>query len=141
MSCTAQHGIAQSFPHRWCTPVSRSVLVLGLLPALFSGSANITALALVAFAILGLLMVVGAMRSAHRAPKHHIRPVRATVALTTDVLLLLIAAGLVIGAQLGGGSGAVLFSSGGVITMTGFLALCTVHHVAHRRSHRRARRY
>ncbi|MCX4826649.1 hypothetical protein OG883_44215 [Streptomyces sp. NBC_01142] len=141
MSCTAQHGIAQSFPHRWCTRVGRTVLVVGMIPALFGGGANVTVLALAAFAALGLLMVVGALRAARSAPKHPLRPVRAAVALTTDVLVLLIAAGLVLGAQLGGGSGAVLFSSGGLVTMAGFLALCTVHHFAHRRSHRRPRRY
>ena len=141
MSCPAQHGIAQSFPHRWCTLVGRTVLVVGMVPALFGGGASVTVLAVAAFAALGLLMVAGALRAARRAPKRHIRPVRAAVALTTDALVLLIAAGLVIGAQLGGGSGSVLFSSGGLVTMAGFLALCTVHHFAHRRSHRRARRY
>ncbi|KOU43615.1 hypothetical protein [Streptomyces sp. WM6378] len=136
MSCTAQHGIAQTFPHRWCTLVGRSVLVVGVLPALFGGGANVTVLALVALAVLGLLMMAGALRATRRAPKRPIRPARAAVALTTDVLVLLIAAGLIIGAQLGGGSGSVLFSSGGVITVTAFLALCAVHHVAHRRARR-----
>ncbi|MFF9436703.1 hypothetical protein ACF1BP_23555 [Streptomyces sp. NPDC014735] len=139
MSCTAQHGIAQSFPHRWCTLVGRTVLVVGMVPALFGGGTAVTVLALAAFATLGLLMVITAKRAARSGPKQQVRPVRAAVALTTDVLVLLIAAGLVLGAQLGGGSGAVLFSSGGLVTMASFLALCTVHHFAHRRSHRRAR--
>ncbi|WP_127453056.1 hypothetical protein [Streptomyces sp. B29(2018)] len=140
MSCPARHGVVQSFPHRWCTLVGRTVLIAGMVPALFGGGLNVTVLALTALAGLGLLMVVGARRAARRATKYSVRPVRATVALTTDVLVLLIAAGLVAGAQLGGGSGGTL-SSGGLVAMAGFLGLCAVHHVAHRRSHRHARRY
>ncbi|WP_331746236.1 hypothetical protein OG923_32935 (plasmid) [Streptomyces halstedii] len=140
MSCPARHGVVQSFPHRWCTLVGRTVLIAGMVPALFGGGLNVTVLALTALAGLGLLMVVGARRAARRAPKHSVTPVPATVALTTDVLVLLIAAGLVTGAQLGGGSGGAL-PSGGAVAMAGFLGLCAVHHFAHRRSHRRARRY
>ncbi|MEU4082615.1 hypothetical protein [Streptomyces venezuelae] len=140
MSCPAQYGIVQSFPHRWCTLVGRTVLLAGMVPALFGGGPTLAVFTLIALAALGLLMVVGARRAARRAPKHSIGRARATVALVTDVLVLLIAAGLLAGAQLGGGSGASL-SSGGMVTMAAFLGLCTVHHFAHRRSHRRARRY
>ncbi|TLQ39202.1 hypothetical protein [Streptomyces marianii] len=141
MSCTAQHGISHPFPHRWCTRAGRTVIVLGMLPALFGGGTSVTVLALVAFATLGLLMAVGVRRAAQGAPKRPARPVRAAAALITDALVLLIASGLVIGAQLSGGSGAVLFSTGGLFTMAGFLGLCVVHHCAHRGSRRRARRY
>ncbi|MET9779329.1 hypothetical protein ABZ023_34670 [Streptomyces sp. NPDC006367] len=140
MSCPAQSGIVQSFPHRWCTLAGRTVLIAGMVPALFGGGPNVTAFTLITLAALGLLMVFGARRAARRAPKRSIGRVRAAVALTSDVLVLLIAAGLLAGAQLGGGSGASL-SSDGVVTMAGFLGLCAVHHFAHRRSHRRARRY
>ncbi|KFG71505.1 hypothetical protein [Streptomyces mutabilis] len=140
MSCPAQHSVVQSFPHRWCTLAGRTVLIAGMVPALFGGGPNVTVFTLIALAALGLLMVVGARRATRRAPKHSLGPVRAAVALSTDLLVLLIAAGLVAGAQLGGGSGASL-SFGGTVTVAAFLGLCTLHHFAHRRSHRRARRY
>ncbi|MEW1760324.1 hypothetical protein AB0393_27920 [Streptomyces cyaneofuscatus] len=141
MSCTARHGIAQPFPHRWCPLVARIAVAGGMIPALFGGGTGATVFALAVFAAVGLLMTVGYLRAPQGAPKQRMSSARAAVALTSDILMWLIAVGLVIGAQLGGGSGAVLFSSGGVITMTSFLALCAVQHFAHRHTRRRSRRY
>ncbi|MFF9785639.1 hypothetical protein [Streptomyces nigrescens] len=135
MSC--KHSVTQAFPHRWCTVLIRTVLVAGLLPALFAGAANVMLLALAALFTLSLLMVASAMRATRRGARHRVRPVRAVLALTTDALLVLIATGLLIGALIGDGTGSVISSSAGGSTLLGLLTLCAIHHVAHRRPRRR----
>ncbi|MER6125320.1 hypothetical protein ABT173_22320 [Streptomyces sp. NPDC001795] len=140
MSRTAAPSVAQSFPHRWCSLLGRTVIAAGLVPALFAGATNVTLLALTAIAMLGLLMTGVALRSRHCA-KAHGRPVRAAIAFTTDVLVLLVAAGLLIGALIGGNDPHMLLTTGkGGMVVGGFIALCAVHHAAHRRP-RRSRRW
>ncbi|MCX4784131.1 MULTISPECIES: hypothetical protein [unclassified Streptomyces] len=138
MSCPT-HSVAQTFPHRWCTLLGRTVIVAGLLPALFGGATAVMLLALAALAALGLLMVAGAF-SARRSAKPGVRPGRAVAALTADVLVLLVAAGLLIGALIGGSGASILSSPHGLAVVAGFLALCAVHHLTHRRSRRSRRR-
>ncbi|WP_327359749.1 hypothetical protein [Streptomyces sp. NBC_01304] len=142
MSCTADHSLAQTFPHRWCTLLGKTVIVTGMLPALFGGMASVTLLALAALGILGLLMVAVALKSRRRAaPRRRARKGRGLAALTADVLVLLVAAGLLIGALIGGSgdSPTILTSSSGSTVFAGFLALCAVHHLTHRFAHRRRR--
>ncbi|WP_329020379.1 hypothetical protein [Streptomyces sp. NBC_01601] len=140
MSRTGAPSVARTFPHRWCPLFGRTVIAAGMVPALFAGATGVTLLALAAIAVLGLLMTAVALRSRHRS-KAHARPVRAAVAFTTDVLVLLVAAGLLIGAQLGGsGAPAILTTGNGLAVVAGFLALCAVHHVAHRHPRRSRRR-
>lgn len=123
------------FPHRWCTSVGRLVVVAGVLPALFGGAASVMLLALVLVGGLGALMLACAL---HEGRSGHHRPARAAFALTTDALLVLVATGLLLGALLAGtGTAPLLSASGAAAFLAGFAALCTLQHLAHRRSHRR----
>lgn len=123
----------RSFPHRWCTSVGRTAALMGVLPALFGGGASVMLLALALVGGLGALMLVCALHDSRSGAR---LPARAVFALATDALLLLMAAGLLIGALLASGT-PLLSASGAAVLLIGFTALCTVHHVAHRRSRRR----
>ncbi|MEO3976690.1 hypothetical protein [Streptomyces sp. CAU 1734] len=126
---------ARSFPHRWCTSVGRPVLVAGVLPALFGGATSVMLLALVLVGGLGALMLTCALHEGHT--DHH-RPARAGFALATDALLVLVAAGLLLGALLASTGTAPLLSAGDtVMFLAGFAILCALQHLSHRHSHRR----
>ncbi|WP_432156038.1 hypothetical protein [Streptomyces sp. bgisy153] len=126
---------ARPFPHRWCTSVSRLIVAAGVLPALFGGAASVMLLALVLVGGLGALMLTCAL---HEGRSGHQRPARAAFALTTDALLLLVTSGLLLGALAASTGTAPLMSASGAATiLAGFAALCTLQHLAHRRSHRR----
>ncbi|MFF8994479.1 hypothetical protein ACF09H_32055 [Streptomyces sp. NPDC014983] len=126
---------ARPFPHRWCTSVGRTVVVAGVLPALFGGATSVMLLALALVSGLGALMLTCAL---HESRSGHHRPARAAFALTTDALLVLVAAGLLLGALFAGTDTAPLLSASGAAGfLAGFVALCALQHLAHRRSHRR----
>jgi hypothetical protein len=95
---------------------------------------------LAAFAGLGLLMVTAAMlggRNPRRARQPH-----SSAARLTDTLIILVGSGLLIGALAGNGSTppAVTSTAGSSLVWV-LLALCVVHHIVHRRTRRRSRRY
>ncbi|MYZ40621.1 hypothetical protein GT002_37360, partial [Streptomyces sp. SID4917] len=123
------------FPHRWCTSVGRLVVVAGVLPALFGGAASVMLLALVLVGGLGALMLACAL---HEGRTGHHQPARAAFALTADALLVLVAAGLLLGALFAStGTAPLLSASEAAAFLAGFAALCALQHLTHRRSRRR----
>ncbi|MFJ3182367.1 hypothetical protein ACIPJN_28825 [Streptomyces sp. NPDC086796] len=128
---------ARPFPHRWCTSVGRLVVIAGVLPALFGGATSVMLLALVLIGGLGALMLACAL---HEGRSGHHRTARAAFALTTDALLILVAAGLLLGALLASTGTTPLLSAGDTaMFLAGFATLCALQHLSHRRSHRRRR--
>lgn len=126
---------ARPFLHRWCTSVGRLVAVAGVLPALFGGAAPVMLVALALVGGLGALMLACAL---HESRIGHHRPARAAFTLITDVLLVLVAAGLLLGALFANTGTAPLLSAGEAAAfLAGFAVLCSLQHITHRRSRRR----
>ncbi|MDX3694973.1 hypothetical protein PV726_32470 [Streptomyces europaeiscabiei] len=139
MSYHARHP--RSFAHRWCTPAAYTAVLVGLLPALFGGATAVMLLTLAVFAGLGLLMVTAAMLGG-RNPRRRARQPHSSAARLSDAAIILVGSGLLIGALAGSGETPPSVTSGpGSSLVWALLALCVVHHLAHRRAHRRSRRY
>jgi hypothetical protein len=98
-------------------------------------------LTLAVFAGLGLLMVAAAMLGG-RNPRRPARPSHGSAARFTDALIILVGSGLLIGALAGNGSTPPpVTSTAGSSLVWVLLTLCVVHHIVHRCTRRRTRRY